>query len=54
MTTRNAKGQWVPAVPEPFYLGFFRKKCRCDCGERFRSRALYEKHYVYTHIWAGL
>jgi hypothetical protein len=49
-TTQNSKGEWVEAVPLPYYLIF---GCKCKCGEPFISEKRYEKHYVYQHIWKG-
>lgn len=49
--TQNNRGEWVEAIPEPFYVGFRLKKCRCsECGEIFSSTQRYREHYAYAHI----
>jgi hypothetical protein len=45
-TTQNDRGDWVPAIPLPFYG--LRK--RCDCGQRFWTAAGYRGHYALVHI----
>lgn len=52
MQTQTRRG-WVPAIPEPFYIGFRLRRCRCDCGLTFRNKQRYREHYAYQHIWAG-
>lgn len=47
---QNTRGEYVPAVPEPLYVGWRLKKCKCDCGEVFKSRREYRGHYAYAHI----
>lgn len=49
--TRNEAGQWVPAIPLPFYLAFGR--CRCSCGETRWSERSYREHYALSHIIEG-
>ena len=47
---QNNDGEWVPAIPEPFYL--FRS-CRCprmDCRRRFRDKETYQGHFALVHI----
>lgn len=44
---RNSRGEWVPAIPCPWYLGF-RKKC--ECGRKFWTFESYEAHYALRHI----
>lgn len=46
----NKRGEYVPAVPEPLYVGWRLKKCQCDCGEVFKTRREYRGHYAYAHI----
>lgn len=46
----NSKGQWVPAIPEPMFVGFRLRHCRCDCGEIRKTRRSYREHYALTHI----
>lgn len=49
---QNKRGEWVPAIPEPLFVGFGLRKCRCDCGEVRRSRLSYREHYALAHILA--
>lgn len=46
--TQNERGEWVPAIPLPYFLAFGR--VRCDCGERFRDQRRYREHYALTHV----
>ena len=48
---QNAKGRWVPAVPEPLWVGFRLRKAKCHCGEVRKSRQSYVEHYVYEHLF---
>jgi hypothetical protein len=48
ISAQNNRGQWVPAIPEPFFLNFGR--VRCDCGSTFWGRERYRAHYAYAHI----
>jgi len=50
ISTQNKKGEWVPAIEEPYYH-LFRKECRC--GKKFWKKEDYEKHYAYEHLWKG-
>jgi hypothetical protein len=43
---QNKRGQWVPAIPLPFYG--LRK--RCDCGRKFWTTDGYRGHYALCHI----
>ena len=53
--TMNTRGQWVPAIPIPFYR---RLSVQCECGRRFRhllhpfggALKRYREHYAYHHI----
>lgn len=45
-TARNARGQWVPSIPLPFYG--LRK--RCECGRKFWTEEGYRGHYALAHI----
>ena len=45
-TTMNKKGEWVQAIPEPYY-GF---KKECKCGRRFWTKKGYRAHYALKHI----
>jgi hypothetical protein len=47
-TMQNDRGEWVPAIPLPYFLAFGR--VRCDCGERFRGQKRYREHYALTHV----
>lgn len=40
---------WQPAVPLPLFVGYRLRKCLCDCGARFRNRALYDAHWRAEH-----
>ena len=46
--TKNNHNQFVPSIPEPFFLNFGRVKC--ECGQKFKSRKLYRQHYALEHI----
>lgn len=48
--TQNDRGEWVPAIPEPLYVGVRLRKCRCDCGEVRKGRKSYREHYALAHI----
>ena len=45
---QNKRGEWVPAIPEPYYLFFGRYKC--DCHKIFWSEKRYREHYALEHI----
>lgn len=42
----NSRGQYVPAIPLPFFG--FRKKCHC--GAKFWTLNRYREHYALHHI----
>lgn len=46
-TMLNTRGEWVPAIPLPYYLVW---GCRCSCGEKFWTTRAYEGHYALVHI----
>lgn len=46
--TQGFGGKWVPAIPEPYFLGFGR--VRCECGEKFKNKKHYRGHYALVHI----
>ena len=49
--TKNKIGQWVEAIPEPwFYRPFFLNIMACNCGKMFCTREAYEGHYALRHI----
>lgn len=43
---QNKLGEWVPAIPLPFFG--FRRKCRC--GAKFWTLEGYRGHYALAHI----
>lgn len=45
---QNERGEWVPAIPEPYFLAFGR--VRCDCGETRWSKRSYREHYALAHV----
>lgn len=45
---QNRRGEWVPAIPEPYHM--FPMLCRCDCGAKFWKRESYDAHYALKHI----
>jgi len=49
ITTENKKGEFVPAIPLPFYG--LRKMCHC--GKKFWTEERYEEHYALHHILRG-
>lgn len=52
--TMNRDGEWVTAIPEPFYS--FRKICcyegfnNSGCGAKFWTLEGYRAHYALKHI----
>lgn len=46
ITTENDHGEWVPAIPVPFYG--LRKGCHC--GQKFWTMPGYRGHYALAHI----
>ena len=49
-TMRNARGEWVSAIPFPLFaeLGH-----RCRCGKFFWTFEGYQGHYAFRHILLG-
>lgn len=47
---QNARGDWVPAIPEPMWVGFRLRRAECTCGKKFSNRDGYRDHYAYAHI----
>lgn len=45
---QNSRGQWVPAVPAPYFrfIGFSCPKCK----ERYWTMKGYQGHYALKHI----
>lgn len=50
VSTLNSRGEWVPAIPEPLFVGRGLKKSQCDCGEIRPTRLAYREHYALVHI----
>lgn len=49
VSVENKRGEWVPAIPEPWYLRAHRYGC--DCGKAtFWTKEGYQGHYAYAHI----
>lgn len=52
---QNARGEWVPAIPVPFYQ-WFRYRCvhgfagEHECGRLFWTERGYRGHYALDHI----
>lgn len=45
---QNSHGEYVPAIPEPFF-GFL-GRCTCECGKVCGGRENYRGHYALVHI----
>lgn len=45
---QNSRGDWVPAVPLPFFHWF--KIMECHCGKLRLGMKRYQEHYAYAHI----
>jgi hypothetical protein len=50
VSVQNSKGQWVPAIPLPYFLPFHRYRCGMKCRETFWTTAGYRGHYALVHI----
>jgi hypothetical protein len=54
--TQNARGEWVPAIPLPYFFQVIVPYCECHCHARFfgrhggRALRRYEEHYALHHI----
>lgn len=44
---QNNRGEWVPAIPLPMFVGW---KHKCSCGLKFRTLEQYQGHYALVHI----
>jgi len=44
---QNNQGNWVPAIPLPFYQMF---RVECTCGRRFWTPGGYRGHYALVHV----
>lgn len=49
---KNARGEWVPAVPYPLFT--FPHRHRCHCGRSYWTMDGYRGHYAVTHIIDGI
>lgn len=45
--TKNRFGEYVTAIPEPYYAGFIKI---CFCGHIFITKRHYQGHYSLEHI----
>lgn len=50
VSVQNRRGQWVPAIPEPYHGTF--GSAQCECGNKFRNYEQYRGHYALVHILA--
>jgi hypothetical protein len=50
ISARNDRGEWVPAVPLPFFA-WPMKRCG-TCRRRFWTTSGYQGHYALVHILA--
>lgn len=48
--TQNDRGEWVPAIPLPLFVGWRLRKSRCSCGQTFRNQHRYREHFALAHI----
>ena len=53
MTMQNRRGEWVPAIPEPLWIGFLLRHAQCSCGCKFDDDVTYRGHYALEHIVLG-
>lgn len=52
-SAQNKYGEWVPAIIEPYFVGWGLKKAQCwTCAEKpiFKTREQYRGHYALKHI----
>jgi hypothetical protein len=49
--TQNQAGEWVPAIPLPWYGPFGMLGCACE--KTFWRKERYREHYAYEHIYLG-
>jgi hypothetical protein len=52
-TLRHEGFGWMKARPLPFYFGWGLKRCRCDCGAKFKTEVEYNDHYDTVHVLGG-
>jgi len=58
VSTQNTAGEWVPAIPEPYWGGkrfvlFGRRRCQCyeiGCKRWFWTKDGFRGHYALAHI----
>jgi hypothetical protein len=53
VSSQNKYGEWVPAIPEPYWRGFGLRKAQCTtCVEQpvFKDIGAYRGHYALVHI----
>lgn len=49
---QNLRGEWIPAMPIPLFVGWRLKRCQCVCGRKFPDLEEYRGHYALRHILA--
>lgn len=50
---QNHRGEFVPAIPLPLFIGMKRVQCTHDnCGRKFFAKKRYREHYALAHILA--
>ena len=54
-SVQNRRGEWVPAIPLPYFLTenarpFRWNTVRCECGAAFHSQRRYREHYALVHV----
>lgn len=53
VSCQNKYGEWVPAIPLPYYVGWGLRKAECTtCKELpvFKNLTEYRGHYALVHI----
>ena len=52
--TLNSRGEWVPSIPEPFWIGrrfrSFVPVCTQCSNRKFKDLEAYKGHYALVHI----
>lgn len=43
---QNPDGSWSQAIPLPLYVGIWRKRFQCECGQKFRTEQAYRDHWM--------
>lgn len=50
-STQNTRGEWVPAIPLPYYLPLHRFRCgEGGCSRTFWTMEGYRGHYAVAHV----